>query len=69
MQITSGVSTDAIRSRDPVASKLEQQNAQLLEENNLLKLKIELLLDMLTASNADFTAQSKELQAYRKTHS
>ena len=37
-----------------------------MEENNLLKYKIELLLDMLAASNADNYVLQKELTALKK---
>ncbi|XP_063866850.1 protein chibby homolog 1-like isoform X3 [Scylla paramamosain] len=40
---------------------LRQQNQSLLEENNLLKLKVELLLDMLTEKSADTLLKEKEL--------
>ena len=39
---------------------------QLLEENNLLKYKVELLLDMLAASNADCLVLQRELEAVKK---
>ncbi|XP_065898512.1 protein chibby homolog 1-like [Dysidea avara] len=45
--------------------KLQRQNKQLLEENNLLKYKIELLLDMLAASNADCVVLHRELDALK----
>lgn len=39
---------------------------KILEENNLLKYKVELLLDMLAASNADCIVMQKELDATKK---
>ncbi|XP_064406202.1 protein chibby homolog 1-like [Halichondria panicea] len=52
-------------SRDFV--RLQKQNVQLSEENNLLKYKVELLLDMLAASNADFLVMQKEVEALKKS--
>ncbi|KAK7054603.1 Protein chibby 1 [Halocaridina rubra] len=42
-------------------AKLRQQNQNLQEENNLLKLKVELLLDMLTEKSADALIKDKEI--------
>ena len=44
----------------------EENHRKLLEENNLLKYKIELLLDMLAASNADNFVLQKELENLKK---
>lgn len=46
--------------------RLQKQNLKLLEENNLLKYKVELLLDMLAASNADCLVLQRELDAIKK---
>lgn len=42
-------------------SRLQRENSQLKEENNYLKYKIEVLLDMMAASNADLNVMEKEL--------
>lgn len=47
-------------------SRLQKQSLKVVEENNLLKYKVELLLDMLAASNADCIVQQKELEAVKK---
>jgi hypothetical protein len=49
------------------ARHLQKQNLKLSEENNLLKYKVELLMDMLAASNADVDRLQKELQAYKRS--
>lgn len=49
--------------------QLQKENTQLQEENNLLKYKIELLLDMLASSNADNFVLQKELEASKKAPS
>ena len=46
--------------------RLQKQNVKLVEENNLLKYKVELLLDMLAASSADCLVMQKELEAVKK---
>ena len=45
---------------------LKKQYTKLQEENNLLKYKVELLLDMLAASSADCLVLQKELEAVKK---
>lgn len=47
-------------------TRLQKQGLKVLEENNLLKYKVELLLDMLAASNADCIVMQKELEALKK---
>ncbi|CAH3172833.1 unnamed protein product [Porites evermanni] len=42
-------------------TRLQKQNQQLREENNFLKYKIEVLLDMMAASTADCNVMEKEL--------
>lgn len=48
------------------STDLQQEHKQVMEENNLLKFKIELLLDMLAASNADNYVLQKELESLKK---
>ena len=50
-------------------SRLQKQNLKTMEENNLLRYKVELLLDMLAASNADCIVMQKELDALKKAQS
>ena len=47
-------------------SNLKKQYTKLQEENNLLKFKIEFLLDMLASSSADCLVLQKELEAAKK---
>ena len=48
-------------------NRLQKQSLKIQEENNLLKYKLEVLLDMLAASNADCIVMQKELDALKKT--
>ncbi|KAK3728578.1 hypothetical protein QZH41_011660 [Actinostola sp. cb2023] len=51
-------------------NKLQKQNTQLKEENNYLKYKVEVLLDMVAATTADCNVIEKELetlQSQKKT--
>ena len=50
-------------------AKLQKHGVKLAEENNLLKYKVELLLDMLAASNADCIVMQKELDALKRAQS
>ncbi|XP_074648619.1 protein chibby homolog 1-like [Tubulanus polymorphus] len=43
-------------------AKVKKQNQQLIEENNLLKLKIDILLDMLSETTAEVHLQENEIQ-------
>ncbi|KAK4307972.1 hypothetical protein Pmani_020298 [Petrolisthes manimaculis] len=58
-----GGSRGRVSSRE--VARLRQQNQSLQEENNLLKLKVELLLDMLTEKSADTLMKEKELSRLR----
>ncbi|XP_065846706.1 protein chibby homolog 1-like [Oscarella lobularis] len=46
-------------------ARLRKQNIQLTEENNMLKYKNEILLDMLVATRADSAVQTRELEAMK----
>ncbi|XP_053988919.1 protein chibby homolog 1 [Hylaeus volcanicus] len=46
--------------------KLKKEVKKLEEENNLLKLKFEVLLDMLTQTTADFHSQKEELDRLKR---
>ncbi|CAL7941210.1 unnamed protein product [Xylocopa violacea] len=46
--------------------KLKKEVKRLEDENNLLKLKFEVLLDMLTQTTAEFNLQKEELDRLKK---
>ncbi|XP_013408598.1 protein chibby homolog 1-like [Lingula anatina] len=45
--------------------KMKKQNQQLTEENNLLKIKLEILLDMLSETTAEAHLQENEIEELR----
>ncbi|XP_031833096.1 beta catenin antagonist chibby [Nomia melanderi] len=47
--------------------KLKKEIKRLEEENNLLKLKFEVLLDMLTQATAEFNSQRDELNKLKRS--
>ncbi|XP_076308725.1 protein chibby homolog 1-like [Tachypleus tridentatus] len=46
--------------------ELKQQNKQLIEENNFLKYKLEIMLDLLTEKALEFHLQENEMEKSRK---
>lgn len=54
-----GISEDVDRRE---AQRLRRRNQQLEEENNLLRLKVDILLDMLSETTAESHLMEKELE-------
>ncbi|XP_034049942.1 protein chibby homolog 1 [Thalassophryne amazonica] len=48
--------------------RLKKKNEQLQEENNLLKLKIEILMDMLTEMAVDYHTMENEVEEIKNQH-
>ncbi|VDN30360.1 unnamed protein product [Dibothriocephalus latus] len=46
-------------------NQIKNENKKLTEENNLLKLKVDILLDMLTETTAEVHLQESEIQNLR----
>ncbi|XP_077979743.1 protein chibby homolog 1-like [Glandiceps talaboti] len=61
--VVEGSSGGSVNQRE--FSKVKKQNQTLNEENNLLKLKIEILLDMLAQTTAESHLHEKELDELR----
>jgi hypothetical protein len=51
---------------DPKAKELQESNEKLTKQNNLLKLKVEILLDMLAQKTAEADFQQKDIDQMRK---
>ena len=51
---------------DPKIKLLEEENINLHKENNFLKLKVELLLDMLAQKSAETDILQKDIDQIRK---
>ena len=50
-----------------LVNKLERKNRDLEEENNMLKLKVEILLDMLAQKTAETSLQESEIDRLQTT--
>ncbi|XP_036156827.1 protein chibby homolog 1 isoform X5 [Myotis myotis] len=50
------------------AQRLRRRNQQLEEENNLLQVKVEVLLDMFSETTAEFQIMKKELEELKSVN-
>jgi len=62
---TEGHNRKMISKLGRINDDLEERNVSLEEENNLLKLKVEILLDMLAQKTAECDIQEAELERLR----
>lgn len=47
-------------------AKIKKQNQQLIEENNLLKMKVDILLDLLSETTAEVHLQENEIDELKQ---
>ncbi|TGZ59001.1 hypothetical protein CRM22_009309 [Opisthorchis felineus] len=63
--IVEGGDTQNTAKLDRESFRIKKENHQLVEENNLLKLKIDILLDMLAETTAEVHLQGNEIENLR----
>ncbi|KER28941.1 hypothetical protein T265_13480 [Opisthorchis viverrini] len=63
--IVEGGDTQNAAKLDRESFRIKKENHQLVEENNLLKLKIDILLDMLAETTAEVHLQGNEIENLR----
>ncbi|GAA48190.1 Protein chibby 1 [Clonorchis sinensis] len=63
--IVEGGDTQNVAKLDRESFRIKKENHQLVEENNLLKLKIDILLDMLAETTAEVHLQGNEIENLR----
>jgi len=59
--------SDQSADSNKLINKLEKKNKDLEEENNMLKLKVEILLDMLAQKTAETSLQESEIERLHTT--